>query len=248
MDRKKIRDTLVGIFVVIGVIFFIILYTWLNGKIVMRNTRDVTVYYSDVGGLRIGDPVMVFGLEKGKIKSLHIEGGRVRTVLSVSRDIPLPEDSRFALRSGSLLGGDRYVKITPGTSSVAGSVFEGEVESLDLESIAGELSRVVKMIEGIKFPDLSNVGEQLTRAIDKSIKDLSQTFQQPGNQLNSLILRLDSISILLKGDGTIGKLIKSDELYEEMRSTARSLKDLSDDLRNNPKKYLDLKDIKIKVF
>jgi len=248
MDRKKIRDTLVGIFVVIGVVFFIILYTWLNGKIGMRNTRDVTVFYSDVGGLRIGDPVMVFGLEKGKIKSLHIDGRRVRTVLSVSRDIPLPDDSRFALRSGSLLGGDRYIKITPGTSPVPGSVFEGEIESMDLESIAGELSRVVKMIEGIKLPDLSNVGEQLTRAIDKNIKDLSQTFRQPGDQLNTLIQRLDSISIMLKGEGTVGKLIKSDELYEEMRSTAKSLKDLADDIRNNPKKYVDLKDIKIKVF
>jgi ABC-type transporter Mla subunit MlaD len=191
---------------------------------------------------------MVFGLEKGKIKSLHIDGSRVRTVLSVSRDIPLPDDSRFALRSGSLLGGDRYIKITPGTSSVPGSVFEGEIESMDLESLAGELSRVVKMIEGIKLPDLSNVGEQLTRAIDKNIKDLSQTFRQPGDQLNTLIQRLDSISIMLKGEGTVGKLIKSDELYEEMRSTAKSLKDLADDIRNNPKKYVDLKDIKIKVF
>ena len=248
MDKKKIRDTLVGFFIVIGVIFFIILYTWLNGKIGMRNTRDVSVFYSDVGGLRIGDPVMVYGLEKGKIKSLRIESERVRVVLSVSRDIPLPEDSRFALRSGSLLGGDRYIKITPGTSAVPGSVFEGVIESLDLEAIAGDLSKIIKTIENIKLPDLSNVGDQLAQAIDKNIKNLSQMFQQPGDQLNTLVQRLDSISIMLKGDGTVGRLIKSDELYQEMRSTAKSLKDLVDDIKNNPKKYMDLKDIKIKVF
>lgn len=248
MDRKKLRDTFVGFFVVIGVVFFIILYTWLNGKIGMRNTRDVTVFYSDVGGLRIGDPVMVYGLEKGKIKSLRIENGRVRTVLSIAREIPLPEDSRFELRSGSLLGGDRYIKITPGASAKPGNTFEGVIETMDLESIAGELSRVVKMIENIKLPDLSNVGEELTKAIDKNVRNLTQTFQQPGNQLQTLIQRLDSISIMLKGDGTVGKMIKSDELYEEMRSTARSLKDLVDDIRNNPKKYIDLKDIKVKVF
>jgi len=248
MDRKKIRDTLVGFFIVIGVVFFIILYTWLTGRIGMRNTRDVSVFYSDVGGLRVGDPVMVFGLEKGKIKSLRIEGGKVRTVLSVSRDIPLPEDSRFALRSGSLLGGDRYIKITPGTSATPGLVFEGVIESLDLESIAGELSKVIKMIENLKLPDLNNVGAQLSQAIDKSIKNLSQMFRQPGDQLNTLVQRLDSISIMLKGDGTVGRLLKSDELYQEMRSTAKSLKELVDDIKNNPKKYMDLKDIKIKVF
>jgi phospholipid/cholesterol/gamma-HCH transport system substrate-binding protein len=248
MDKKKIRDTFVGIFVVVGVFFFIILYTWLNGKIGMRNSRDVSVYYSDVGGLRIGDPVMVYGLEKGKIKSLRIEGERVRVVLAVSRDIPLAKDTRFALRSGSLLGGDRYIKITPGTSAEPGSVFEGVIESIDLESIAGEMSKVIKMIENIKMPDLSNVGDQLAEAIDKNIKNLSQMFQQPGDQLGTVIQRLDSISIMLKGDGTIGKLIKSDELYQEMRSTAKSLKDLVDDIRNNPKKYMDLKDVKIKVF
>jgi phospholipid/cholesterol/gamma-HCH transport system substrate-binding protein len=248
MDRKKIKESLVGFFIVIGVIAFIILYTWLTGRIGMRNTRDISVFYGDVGGLRVGDPVMVYGLEKGKIKSLKIEGGRVRVILSVSRDIPLTEDSRFALKSVSLLGGDRYIKITPGTSAKTASVFEGTVESIDLESIAGELGKVIEMIQNLKLPDLSNVGVQLSMAIDKNVKNLSQMFQQPGDKINTLVQRLDSISAMLKGEGTVGKLLKSDELYQELRSSARSLRELMDDIKANPKKYVDLKDIKVKVF
>lgn len=247
MDRK-IKDTLVGVFIIIGVILFIALYTWLTGRIGMRNTRNIAVYFSDVGGLRVGDPVMVYGLEKGSIKSLQIDGDSVLVIVAVRREIPVPEDSRFAIRSVGMLGGDRFIKITPGKSDRQGTVFHGISESIDMESIAAELGRVVTIIENMKLPDLDNIGPQLSAAIDRTVNNLSQMFQAPGSRLESLTKRLDSLSILLQGDGSLGRMIKSDELYQELRSTNKSIRDLMEDIKANPKKYLDLKDLKVKVF
>ena len=247
MDRK-FKDTLVGLFIIIGVILFIVLYTWLTGRIGMRNTRDIAVYFSDVGGLRVGDPIMVYGLEKGSIKSLRIDGDSVLVMIAVRREIPLPEDSRFAIRSVGLIGGDRYIKISPGTSTRPGTIFHGVSESIDMESIAADLGRVVTIIENLKLPDLDNIGVQLSAAIDKSVNNLTQMFQAPGSRLETLTKRLDSLSILLQGDGSLGRLIKSDELYQELRSTNNSIRELMEDIKANPKKYLDLKDLKVKVF
>lgn len=245
---KKIKDTLVGVFIIIGVILFIALYTWLTGRIGQRNTRNITVYFNDVGGLRVGDPVMVYGLEKGSIKSLKIDGDSVLVVVAVRREIPLPEDSRFAIRSVGMLGGDRFIKITPGRSERPGTAFHGTSESIDLESMAAQLSRVVAIIEGMKLPDLESIGPQLSAAIDRSVNGLTRMFKAPGSRLDSLTRRLDSLAVMLQGDGTLGRMIKSDELYQELRSTNNSIKELMEDIKTNPKKYLDLKDLKVKVF
>jgi len=242
---KKVKETLVGVFIVVGLVLSVILYIWLTGRIGMRNTRDVKVYFVDVGGLRIGDPVLVYGIEKGKIKSLKIEAGQVLVILSISRDIPLPEDSKFVIRSVSALGGDRYIKIAPGSSNKEGAVFNGTSESLDLESIAGELSKLMKTFDNLKLPDLNVVGDKLSAVIDKNVKNLSSILQQPGDKLSALIQRLDSISVMLQGEGTMGKLLKSDELYQEIRETNQSVKELVDDIKTNPKRYINLKDIKI---
>ena len=84
---RGVRETLVGIFVIIGVIVFIVLYTWLSGRISLRNTYDINVRFEDVEGLRVGDPVLVFGIEKGQVKSLHIKRDHVLVVLAMHRDI-----------------------------------------------------------------------------------------------------------------------------------------------------------------
>lgn len=238
---KKVKETLVGIFIVVGVVLFIVIYTWLTGRIGMRNTRDVKVYYSDVGGLRVGDPVLIYGIEKGKIKSLAIENTRVLVVVSVSNDVPIPDDSKFALRSVSYLGGDKYIKITPGQSTTSGAVFEGEGEAFDLESIAGELKNAIAAIQSFKMPDMSNVGDQIAAAVDKNVKNLAQMVAEPTERLGTLIARMDSVTAMMKGEGTIGQLLKSDDLYQELRETNLSLKALVDDIKANPKKYLNVK-------
>jgi phospholipid/cholesterol/gamma-HCH transport system substrate-binding protein len=238
---KKVRETLVGIFIVAGVVLFIVIYTWLTGRIGMRNTREVKVYYSDVGGLRVGDPVLIYGIEKGKIRSLAIENTRVLVVVSVSKDVPIPEDSRFALRSVSYLGGDKYIKITPGQSATPGTVFEGESESFDLESMASELKDAIAAIQGFKMPDMNNIGGQITAVVDKNVKNLARMVAQPTERLGTLIERMDSVTVMIKGEGTIGQLLRSDDLYQELRETNKSLKALIDDIMANPKKYINVK-------
>jgi phospholipid/cholesterol/gamma-HCH transport system substrate-binding protein len=56
-----------------------------------------------------------------------------------------------------------------------------------------------------------------------------------------VVEELDSLIMLLKGDGAIGKLLTSDELYEEVRQTNLALKDLLEDIKENPKRYINIK-------
>ncbi|HEC78870.1 MAG TPA: MCE family protein [candidate division WOR-3 bacterium] len=245
---KQIKTTLVGIFIIAGIILFVVLYTWLSGKISMRNTYDIVVYFQDVTGLKTGDPVLIYGIEKGKVKALDIDSGRVRVVLAIERDLILPEDSKIAVRSISYIGSDRFIKITPGKGSKKAVVYQGENETLDLEALIPQFDSLISFIKELKPEELTDMVTRLSKSIDKSIKELSSMLKQPTKKLGDVVDKiehvvdeLDSLSVLLKGDGTVGRLLKSDELYQEVRGTNQELKELIKDIRENPQKYINVK-------
>jgi phospholipid/cholesterol/gamma-HCH transport system substrate-binding protein len=238
---KGVRETLVGIFVILGVIIFIALYTWLSGKIFFSNTYDVRVYFDDVEGLKVGDPVLVFGIEKGKVKSLQIEGDHVDVVLAMDRDVFLPDDTQITIRAVSYIGADKYVKVTPGKGDTVPDVYYGTGGSLELEALASQFDSLVKTFGKIEMPDLDAAVRKLSTDINRSIERLLVMFEGPVDKIEILVARMDSLSMLLKGDGTVGQLLKSDELYQEMRETNLALRALIQDINENPKKYINIK-------
>ncbi|UCG30495.1 MAG: MCE family protein [candidate division WOR-3 bacterium] len=238
---KGLRETFVGIFVVVGVIVFIALYTWLSGKMFFSNTYDVRVYFGDVEGLRAGDPVLVYGIEKGKVKSLRIDSNQVEVILAMDRDVHLPDDTKISIRAVSYIGADKYVKVTPGTSDKTSDVYYGTGSSLDLEALGSQLDSLITTFGKIEIPDLDEALRNLSTDLSRSLDRLLSIFKEPVDKIDVLATRLDSLSMLLKGDGTVGRLLKSDELYEELRETNLALKALIEDINENPKKYINIK-------
>jgi phospholipid/cholesterol/gamma-HCH transport system substrate-binding protein len=60
--------------------------------------------------------------------------------------------------------------------------------------------------------------------------NLSET----SNNLNALLLGIQ------RGEGTLGKLLKDDSLYNNLTKTAEDLDKLFVDLRENPKRYVHI--------
>jgi ABC-type transporter Mla subunit MlaD len=238
---KNLRETLVGVFVVISIIIFIVLYAWLSGRVGLRNTYDVTVYFDDVTGLRVGDPVMIYGLEKGKVKALELGKKGVATILALDRDIKLPEDSRIIIQSVSYLGSDRYVRIFPGKEQNQSTVFNGANQTIDLESMASNINSLVTMLRNVNLPDFDVVATDLMTELNRTTRRIADMVKGPTTRIESLAVRLDSLSMLIEGDGTLGRLLKSDELYEEVRETNQALRDLIVDIKENPKRYINIK-------
>ena len=76
-----------------------------------------------------------------------------------------------------------------------------------------------------------NVAEGIdTKNLNNSINKLSET----ANKLNSVIAGIE------KGEGTLGKLTKDEELYNNLYKTSNSLNELIVDLKENPKRYINI--------
>ncbi|WP_378187720.1 MlaD family protein [Aquimarina sp. W85] len=77
--------------------------------------------------------------------------------------------------------------------------------------------------------DLNQFTTNLSRVdVDKLAKDVELVL----NNINTTVSKLDQ--------GTIGKLIKDDKLYDNLERTTRQLELLLEDLRLNPKRYVHI--------
>ncbi|MFC1692506.1 MlaD family protein [Candidatus Latescibacterota bacterium] len=99
----------------------------------------------------------------------------------------------------------------------------------------------------------SNEFKQLIRKNDENLSSAFDSFQHISEKLSSAIDKLDNISTVVdtlsvymeSGEGTFAKLVKSDDLYNELRTTNAHLDSFITDFRLNPGKYT--RDMKFKI-
>jgi phospholipid/cholesterol/gamma-HCH transport system substrate-binding protein len=106
----------------------------------------------------------------------------------------------------------------------------------------GKIVSILNKINSIT-ENISNNNEEITHIIQNfhNISDslaqsnIRQTIENTNKALSQANQLLDQIA---KGDGTLGKLMKNDSLYNNLNRSAQDLDMLMKDLRYNPERYL----------
>ena len=114
--KKYTQETVVGIFVVIG-LFAIAYMTVKLGNVgfLGENTYSLYTKYTSVSGLRVGSPVNMLGLEIGRVESFKMDQeNQVAIVeLRVKEGIKIYDDAIASIKTAGLIG-EKYVRIDPG--------------------------------------------------------------------------------------------------------------------------------------
>ncbi len=111
----------------------------------------------------------------------------------------------------------------------------------DLKGAGGTLNRLLKNNESKLDKSLTNF-EELTSNFAKLSDSLNNaglgrtlaSLEGTVANLNSLMARIE------QGDGTLGKLVKDEELYTNLNNASRELDLLLQDFRLNPKRYVNV--------
>ncbi len=251
--KRRTRELIVVLFVLVGIGLAVFGFFWFSGRLRTGLRRNVTVYFDNVSGLRVGDPVEVMGIPKGRVAKVRLEGRRVCCQVALDQDVELTQDTRIAIRSVSYLGSDRYLMITlgPGPRAEDGFVFQGVNEALDLEETFLQLDRALNKFNPEELTgSLKQVAEDLMARIQGQLDHFSGQLDKfnsglavTGEELEGLSDGLDSLAVLLKGESTMGKLLTSQKLYDEVMKTNRQVQILIEDIKKNPKRYF-----KISIF
>jgi phospholipid/cholesterol/gamma-HCH transport system substrate-binding protein len=136
--KKFDLELVVGLFIIVGVVCLGYLSIKL-GKMEIVGERGYNVYalFNNVGGLKSGSPIVIAGVDVGRVKSITIENYQARVVLSLPRDIKIQEDAIATVKAKGLIG-EKYIEITPGGSDKiikpGGRIRETQ-SSVDLEEL-----------------------------------------------------------------------------------------------------------------
>jgi len=116
--KKYTQETVVGIFVVIGLLAIAYMTVKLgNVGFLGENSYSLYAKFSTVTGLRTGNPVNMLGLEIGRVESFKMDqDNQVAVVeLKINNGIKIYDDAIASIKTEGLIG-DKFISIDAGGS------------------------------------------------------------------------------------------------------------------------------------
>ncbi len=249
------KEMKVGLFFVIGMVILGGL-TFYAGDFEdwMSDRYTLVASFDRVDGLDVEDIVTLSGVEVGKVKELQISDSRVKVVLLLDKGVVVREGSIARIESESLLGG-KYVGLKMGPPGYPALKDGGEVETeeaADLQKmlqnmadVAQDVRAMVKSFNENQERVISQIGDILGEnrenirtgleafsriSVDneEGISEVVESLREVGPEL---LVAMDSINEIAEkiraGEGTIGKLVQDEALYNDMRDLSAGLKEAS---------------------
>ncbi len=159
MKKIKSSNLKVGITVVISIIILLYGIAFLKEFKFGVETNDLTAYFADVNGLKVGDQVSVNGVPKGKVKNIELAGDSVKVLFGLAKDVSLKKDYSVSIEMQELMSGKQLI-IKPGKSSEPADVTKPLVgsSSMDIVSLIGTMNQVGE--------DVKDISEKLNKTTD----------------------------------------------------------------------------------
>jgi phospholipid/cholesterol/gamma-HCH transport system substrate-binding protein len=190
----------VGTTVVLASIILFVLVFLMSGGVAGLFTPKIRLvaYFDDVGGLRVGAPVQLQGVQIGSVIKIRVVPDRQKSPVQVLMKVTSAYG--FALHKDSTA--------TLTTAGVLGETFVN-ISSLQAK---GPLAQDDDVLPTHEQPEISDV-----------VRSSQTTLQNA----QALLARVDNIlSFVESGKGSIGKLIYDEQLYRQLNSTVSEVQRL----------------------
>ena len=206
-ESKRSTDVLVGVTVIVVTALLLATVLWIKQADFGGSKTGVIVRAREVGGVSVGNPVVIRGVRAGQVSSIALgEKGWVVLQLAIDKTIPLPSDPVVLLVASSLFG-EWQVTVTESTGvppdrALRAALAEARTSS---DTLAGavlpdiaQLTSVAGRIAG----DVAQVADRVQVAFDdkaaKELRESIRSFAQLSTELAKTVTaqskNLDRIS------------------------------------------------------
>ena len=116
MKGRLNLELIVGAFMVVGILCLGYLSIKLgNVEVLGQRGYEVFAIFSDTGGLRDGAPVVIAGVEIGRVARIHLEDYEARVVLQINPGLQIHADAVVSVKTRGLIG-EKYIQISAGAA------------------------------------------------------------------------------------------------------------------------------------
>ncbi|MCH2103605.1 MAG: MlaD family protein [Planctomycetes bacterium] len=229
------RQLILGIFIVsaLGLLGYYTLF--LKEFSLFSEQAQISVTFDEARGLRAGDAVLVAGVRWGRVAEVEYDSTaeldrRITVVATLTNPVEFREGGSFQIKDSTLLGG-RVLSIDPGPPGATvlpmDHPYRGAVVTSPLDAM-GELISENSEAFSLTLNSLSEIvgdANEGRGVIGSLLKD-----DDLATDLKDTVDHVESITRTIRaGEGTLGRLLVADELYQ---SISRSATDLEVSLAN----------------
>jgi phospholipid/cholesterol/gamma-HCH transport system substrate-binding protein len=236
----------IGAFVIGGILLFAI-GLFLIGERRMLFQKKFTAYteFSRISGLQPGAPVKVNGMGAGEVQAIEVPSapaGKFRVRLRIREDLhPLVRtDSLASIQTEGLVGGT-FLFVNAGSNTAPALPDEGTIpgrEPFEMADLMQQMSETVRMV--------NETISALRGDVETAVGNVADTARQANDLLTEISDDVAAVSAssrrimadtqgiiagLQQGKGTVGRLIKDDEIYQRVVETARQAQGAVEDAR-----------------
>jgi phospholipid/cholesterol/gamma-HCH transport system substrate-binding protein len=298
---KVSREAKVGMMAILAMVMLYFGFHILKGSDVFSRTHQYFVIYDNIDGLTASNPVLLNGLNIGRVREIKLLQNRKNHLLvslDIQKGIVIPKGSAAVLADGGLLGGKViHLAVGAGAAMEDGDTLLAKKESgitavlqqqaLPLVTHADSLIKSLGVVvagfqetglilnqvlknyneTGSSLQGLLNENRTNLLTLTTNLNKLSTSLVETEKELKPLLAKTgtlaDSLSALRLGEtmqnanrtiselrtllasvesgkGTAGKLIKDETLYNNLDRTIVSLNKLLTNLREHPKRYINI--------
>lgn len=204
-------EAIVGLFM-LAVISLLAYFTIVISGVDVFQRRSKTaakIVFKDVGGLKDHDSVMYRGAKVGSVEDIELAPDFVRVTVEIDNGVVLRESCRISVCNLSMLGGN-YLLLEEG---------EGAPLPLDTTEFKGETPTDW-------MRDVASIAKNINKLTSNGdLEAIVASFKETGESLKTASGRLE------RGEGTLGKLLSDESIYDEMKTIATNLAAVSTNVR-----------------
>lgn len=139
--KRNVIETVLGA-IVLGVAVLFLGFSYSSANIGSSDGYEIRARFSGIGGLSIGDKVVISGVKVGNVSRIELDHDSFQAdvFLDIDDEYKIPDDTAAFISSESLLGG-LYLQLEPGASEEVledGDTIEYTQAPQNLEQLLGK--------------------------------------------------------------------------------------------------------------
>lgn len=241
--------------------FFALVYEIGELNLTKKDTYSITMVFTTVEGLKPGSQLELAGVQVGSVRDIDLNRDYTAVVTAdIFEDVRIPIDSTASIATKGILG-DKIIVVKPGMSkntlqpegNLARTSIPPSLDSLleQLGQIAGNLSELSASLNAT-LGDQETVGSILAN-FQRLSEDSAALVAENREDITALVSNMRDVSASLvvisrnftstsddlrditgtvrSGEGTIGKLVYDDHVYDSLQESLESLQKLTSSIQ-----------------
>jgi len=230
---KVSTEAKVGILVLVGIILLFFM-SFRVSRLERLKGEVYTALFPSVSGLVINANVEVAGVPVGRVEKIGLEQGMAKVWMKIGQ-AQLHVDAEAAVKTHGVLG-DKYVEVKPGSPDAPLLPPGAEITKVrsapdmdellaSLESAARGMADLGKSLqEAMGGEEGRNAIKEVVANLQEASAGLNEMVQENKGKVNNIVANLDDITTKVKaGEGSLGKLVNDETLYDEAEKTMRKM-------------------------